>query len=75
MEYKSMQRKDLNEKSTEELKEELEDLKNELLFMTRRLDDKNVSYEQKSEFLNSDIPNAKENMEIIEEILSTRKSK
>ncbi|MBR1717736.1 MAG: hypothetical protein IJ715_00535 [Bacilli bacterium] len=68
MEYKSMQRKDLNEKSTEELK-------NELLFMTRRLDDKNVSYEQKSEFLNSDIPNTKENMEIIEDILSTRKSK
>ena len=75
MEYKSMQRKDLSEKSTEELKKELEDLKNELLFMTRRLDDKNISYEQKSEFLNSDIPNTKENMEIIEDILSTRKNK
>ena len=46
MEYKSMQRKDLSEKSTEELKEELEDLKNELLFMTRRLDDKNMNKSQ-----------------------------
>ena len=75
MDYKSNFKEDLRGTTFEELIKEFKSLKNELLYMEECINDNNISYEQKSEFLNVDIPNAKENLEIIEEVINERKGK
>lgn len=75
MEYKSSFKEDLRGTTLEELINEFKNLKKELLYMEECINDNTTSYEQKSEFLNVDIPNTKENIEIIEEVINERKGK
>ena len=75
MEYKSSFKEDLRGTTLEELIKEFKNLKKELLYMEECINDNTTSYEQKSEFLNVDIPNTKENIEIIEEVINERKGK
>ncbi len=72
MEFKSKVKEDLRSISKEELLKEFSRLKNELLYMEDSVSNKLISYEQKSEFLNTDIPNTKENIELIEEEIKKR---
>lgn len=64
---------ELNKKTTEELINDLNDLKKELTYMNESLNDNTVSSEQKAEFRNSDIPSVRDSIVIIEEILNKRK--
>ena len=75
VDYKDQYKNDLITKSNEDLKKKYISLKNELIYMEECLNDKTTSYEQKSEFINSDIPSVKDSISIIEEILNTRKNK
>ena len=72
MEFKSKVKEDLRSISKEKLLKEFSRLKNELLYMEDSVNNKFISYEQKSEFLNTDIPNTKENIELIEEEIKKR---
>ena len=70
-----MEYNELKNKSTEELLMEYNSLKKDIIYMESCLNDKNISLEQKSEFMNSDVPYTREQLEKIEEVLNTRKSK
>ncbi len=71
--WKNKYKEELNKKTTEDLKNDLIDLKRELLYMNNCLNDNSISGEQKSEFINSDIPSTKESIEFIEDIIRSRK--
>lgn len=73
--YKEQYKEELSKNSNEELKEKYKALKDDLLYMEECIRNNSISSEQRSEFINSDIPTTKASIKFIEEVLKTRKIK